>query len=67
MEERGRDLITYRVNEDAIGINSSCVWVFVYLFWGNLYRIEQQGAYGEIKGLRESDDEREEVEDGFIG
>jgi len=25
----------------------------VCLFLGNLYRIEQRGAYGEIKGLRE--------------
>lgn len=41
------------------------------LFWGNLYRIEQRGAYGEIKGLAESDDDEregeEEVDDGFIG
>lgn len=39
------------------------------LFLGNLYRIEQQGAYGEIKGLGESDDDEreEEVDDGFIG
>lgn len=50
----------YEVNEDAIGINSLCVrgggWC---LFLGNLYRIEQRGAYGEIKGLRESDDDDE--------
>lgn len=26
-------------------------------FLGNLCRIEQRGAYGEIKGLGESDDE----------
>lgn len=41
------------------------------LFLGNLYRIEQRGAYGEIKGLGESDDDEgereEEVDDGFIG
>lgn len=44
-------------NEDAIGINSQCMRVSV-CFLGNLYRIEQQGAYGEIKGLGEIDDER---------
>lgn len=54
----GLDLITYGDNEDAIGINSQCVWVCLFL--GNLYRIEQRGTYGEIKGLGESDDEREE-------
>lgn len=39
------------------------------LFLGNLYRIEQRGAYGEIKGLGERDDDEreEEVDDGFIG
>lgn len=41
------------------------------LFWGNLYRIEQLDAYGEIKGLAEIDDDdererEEEVDDGFI-
>lgn len=41
----------------------------VCLFWGNLYWIEQLGAYGEIKGLAESDDDEreEEVDDGIIG
>lgn len=46
----------YRDNEDATGINSKCVRVCLFL--GNLYRIEQQGAYGEIKGLRERERER---------
>lgn len=38
----------------------------VCLFWGNLYRIEQQGAYGKIKGLAESETE-EGVDVGFVG
>lgn len=51
----------YEVNEDAIGINSLCIWGGgECLFLGNLYRIEQQGAYGEIKGLRKSDDDERE-------
>lgn len=35
------------------------------MFLGNLYRIEQWGTYGEIKGLCESDDERKKQKRGI--
>lgn len=44
----------HAVNEDAIAL---ILCACGCLFWGNLYRIEQQGAYGEIKGLSECDDD----------
>lgn len=37
----------YEVNEDAIGIN--CLSMWVCLFLGNLYRIEQRGAYVRLR------------------
>lgn len=53
------DLIMNGDNEDAKGINSVCV------FLGNLYRTEQWGTYGEIKGLWESVDEKKKQKGGI--